>query len=112
MRTFSLFLWSLVFTAVCTGADQHSTTIGALESHDPRFHQLVSPDATIQIIARDFSWIEGPLWLPTEKCLVFSNIPPNKLWRWTEKDGAVHYLSNSGYFGEIPRPSFVGPFDQ
>ncbi len=112
MRTLSLLLLSLLLTAVCTGADKHFDTIGSLESHDPRFHQLVSPDATIQIIARDFSWIEGPLWLPTENCLVFSNIPPNKLWKWTEKDGAVHYLSSSGYLGDIPRPGFVGAFDQ
>lgn len=112
MRKFSLLLWSLLFTAVCTAADKQFDTIGSLESHDARFHDLVSPDATIQILARDFSWIEGPLWLPSENCLVFSNIPPNKLWKWTEKDGAVHYLSKSGYLGDIPRPGFVGPFDQ
>jgi gluconolactonase len=87
-------------------------TIGSLESDDPRFDKIVSPDAKIEIIAEGFSWIEGPLWLASEDCLVFSNIPPNKLWKWTEGGGAVNYLEQSGYLGEIPRPGFVGAFDQ
>lgn len=83
-------------------------TIGSLESHDPRFDKLVSPEAKIEIIADGFSWIEGPLWLPSENCLVFSNIPPNKVWKWTEGGGAVDYLPKSGFLGKTPRPGFVG----
>lgn len=87
-------------------------TIGSLESQDPRFDAIVSPDARIEVITDGFSWIEGPLWLPSEGCLVFSNIPPNKLWKWTEEGGAVTYLEQSGYLGEIPRAGFKGDFDQ
>ncbi len=93
-------------------AAQSYETIGSLESLDPRFDKLVSRDAKIEVIAKGFSWIEGPLWLPTENCLVFSNIPPNKLWKWTEKEGAVEYLQKSGYLGAVPRAEFKGNFDQ
>jgi gluconolactonase len=82
-------------------------TIGSLESHDKTFDKLVLPTAKVEIIAKGFSWIEGPLWLESEKCLIFSNIPPNKLWKWTEKDGAVDYLKQSGFLGKTPRPGFV-----
>lgn len=103
-------LFALLTIAGCHGEEYK--TIGSLESLDPQFDKLVSPDAKIEIIAEGFSWIEGPLWLPTENCLVFSNIPPNKLWKWTEQDGAVGYLEKSGYLGEVPRPGFKGAFDQ
>lgn len=106
----ALFLSLIATTTFCVGEDYK--TIGSLESHDPQFDKLVSPSAKIEIIAEGFSWIEGPLWLPSENCLVFSNIPPNKLWKWTEKDGAVHYLEKSGYLGKVPRPGFKGAFDQ
>ncbi len=103
-------LCALLTIAGCSG--ETYKTIGSLESHDPQFGKLVSPDAKIEIIAEGFSWIEGPLWLPTEDCLVFSNIPPNKLWKWTEKEGAVDYLEKSGFLGKVPRPGFKGAFDE
>lgn len=108
-RTIHLFC-TLLLVSACTA--QTYETIGSLESLDPRFDKLVSSDAKIEIIAKGFTWIEGPLWLPTENGLVFSNIPPNKLWKWTEKEGAVEYLQKSGYLGEVPRPDFKGDFDQ
>ncbi|MDE0836447.1 MAG: SMP-30/gluconolactonase/LRE family protein [Akkermansiaceae bacterium] len=103
-------LCALLTIAGCSG--ETYKTIGSLESLDPQFGKLVSPDAKIEIIAEGFSWIEGPLWLPTEDCLVFSNIPPNKLWKWTEKEGAVDYLEKSGFLGKVPRPGFKGAFDE
>lgn len=78
-------------------------TIGSIESHDKTFDQLVPPTTKIEVIAKGFSWIEGPLWLPSENGLVFSNIPLNKVWKWTEENGAVDYLLKSGYLGKLPR---------
>lgn len=103
-------LSTLMMITACQAAE--FKTIGSLESHDPQFDKLVPPDTKIEIIGEGFSWIEGPLWLPSENCLVFSNIPPNKLWKWTEKDGAVPYLEKSGYLGKVPRPGVTGKFDQ
>lgn len=110
IKTLKTLLVSASLLTVCYAKEYK--TIGSLESHDPQFGKLVAPDTNIEIIGEGFSWIEGPLWLPSENCLVFSNIPPNKLWKWTEKDGAVPYLLKSGYLGEVPRPGFKGAFDQ
>lgn len=107
-----LLCLTLLSTVVAGDAAESFKTLGSLESHDPRFDKIVSPDAKIEIVAEGFSWIEGPLWLPEENCLIFSNIPPNKLWKWTEKDGAVDYLEKSGYLGKVPREGFKGAFDQ
>lgn len=112
-----LVLMSLTLLSLGCAIDPVYDTIGSMEVKDPRFHTVVATGTGIEVIGKDFSWIEGPLWLPTEGCLVFSNIPPNKVWRWTEKRGAEHYLSHAGYFGDGPRPTFSAqitgcPFDQ
>lgn len=98
-------------------AESSYDTIGTLEVEDTRFNDIIAPDTPIEIIASGFSWIEGPLWLPDEECLVFSNIPPNKVWKWTEEGGAEHYLSKAGYDKDGTRPTFDAeitgcPFDQ
>jgi gluconolactonase len=110
-----LLLLSLVSVGCAT---QPYDTIGQLEVEDARFNDVVAPGTPIEIIASGFSWIEGPVWVESENALVFSNIPPNKAWKWTEAKGAEHYLSNAGdYDGPNPRPTFDAkvincPFDQ
>lgn len=94
----------LAMTASCAGPDSSKhRTIGTIEKMDPSFDQLVDPGATIEIIAEGFDWTEGPLWLPAEKALLFSDIPPNKIFKWTEEKGASLYLHPSGYTGTVPR---------
>jgi len=70
---------------------------------DPELDSLIQPNATIEIIAEGYDWTEGPLWLENEKALLFSDIPPNKIFKWTEKKGAELYLTPSGYTGSVPR---------
>lgn len=112
-----LLLCMMLLATGCASAPDYDT-IGAIQRLDPRLDDIIAPGTPIEVVASGFSWIEGPLWLETEDCLVFSNIPPNKVWKWTEAQGAVHYLSNSGdYTGPNPRPNFDPevincPFDQ
>ena len=46
----------------------------------------------------DMQFTEGPVWLPKEKKLVFSDIPSEKLMEWSEKDGLK-------VFRESPNPN-------
>ena len=55
----SLFLFSPLAISGYINGEEKYDTIGSLESHDPRFNKLVLPSAKIEIIAKDFSWIEG-----------------------------------------------------
>lgn len=117
MKHLCTLLLLALFTVGCATRPAYDT-IGALEVNDPRFHDVIAPGTPIEVIASGFSWIEGPLWLPSEEALVFSNIPPNKVWKWSEQGGAVDYLHNAGdYNGPNPRPTFDPdlincPFDQ
>ena len=77
-RIYLIACTSVLALPALSWAAEPFATIGGLESHDPRFDKLVPPGTKIEVIGEGFSWIEGPLWLPSEDCLVFSNIPPNK----------------------------------
>lgn len=66
---------------------------GTLLRVDPRFDDLVPPDATIEQVAGGFEFTEGPVWLPDEDALLFSDIPANTIYRWSEDDSVSVYLS-------------------
>ena len=83
-------------------------TTGAIEKRDDRLDQIIPPGAKIEIIAEGFDWSEGPLWLPQQEKLLFSDIPPNKIYQWTEAGGLQLYLTPSGYTGAQPRGGEVG----
>ena len=87
-------------------------TLGSIERLDPAFDALVPKDATLEVLAEGFDWIEGPLWVP-EKIgggyLLFSDIPPNVVLKWTPGKGISTYLGQSGWLGAIPRPDASAP---
>ncbi len=57
----------------------------------------------LEILAEGFEWTEGPLWLESEKKLIFSDIPNNSVFEWSDKDGLKLYLKPAGYTGFIER---------
>jgi gluconolactonase len=59
-----------------------------LLQRDPRFARLVGP-ATIRRLADGFIWAEGPVWLPDEDALLWSDIPNNRVLRWSAADNEV-----------------------
>ncbi len=75
-------------------------TIGAIERLDSAINVLVPADAQIEILASGFEWAEGPLWLEDERALIFTDVPTNKIWKWTEEDSLSLYLTPSGYLGD------------
>ncbi len=84
------------------------TTTGTIEKLDDALDQIIKPGAQIEILAKGFTWSEGPLWLPRENKLIFSDIPPNTIYQWTEKAGLSLYVKPSGYTSTTPRGGEVG----
>jgi gluconolactonase len=72
---------------------------GSVERLVPEFDSLVAPGIEMEKLAEGFNWSEGPVWLRREGAVVFSDVPENKVWRWSEKDGLSLYLQPSGYTG-------------
>ena len=62
---------------------------------------LVATDAKVIKLASGMKFTEGPVWLPAEKKLVFSDIPSSKLMQWSEKDGLSTFRKSENANGNI-----------
>jgi gluconolactonase len=83
-------------------------TIGTIERTDSALDSIIAPGAKVEIIAEGFDWCEGPLWIESEKMLLFSDVPQNIVYKWTEEKGKEIYLTPSGYTDSIKRPGEMG----
>jgi gluconolactonase len=82
--------------------------IGTIERTDPALDDIISADAKAEIIAEGFDWSEGPLWIEAEKMLLFSDVPQNLIYKWTEEKGKEVYLTPSGYTDSAKRSGEMG----
>jgi len=48
---------------------------------------LVAPTAAPRRLAGGFQFTEGPVWVPQERALLFSDIPADARWRWSPDRG-------------------------
>lgn len=76
-----------------------------IEILDPIVKSIIDDKATPKVIASGFNWAEGPLWLPSQNALLFSDVPENKIYRWSQQDGVTIYLDSAGYTGPAEFPA-------
>lgn len=81
---------------------------GTVERFSPLMDKIIQPGELPEIIAEGFEWSEGPLWLPKQDILIFSDIPLNSVYQWSEKDGLKLYLKPSGYTDTVSRGGETG----
>jgi gluconolactonase len=109
MKTYHFFILCFISLAACQQRKQEEyPKIGAVERLDPRLDQIIAPGVLPEIVADSFDWSEGPLWLPDQEILVFSDIPQNTVYQWSEDDGLKSYLNPSGYTGALRRGGETG----
>lgn len=101
-----------VFGNSCNSSGKNENSVyqktGHLEKFDAALDAIISPGAEAEIIAGGFDWSEGPLWVEQHKMLLFSDIPPNTIYKWTEEKGKEIYLTPSGYTDDVKRSGEVG----
>src|ERR671918_22840 len=57
---------------------------------DPRFEAIKPPmNAGVERLYTGCRWAEGPVWIGDMRCLLWSDIPNNRILRWDEETGAV-----------------------
>ncbi|MCA9263237.1 MAG: SMP-30/gluconolactonase/LRE family protein [Planctomycetales bacterium] len=62
---------------------------------------VVETGAHVTKLAGDMQFTEGPVWLPQEKIVVFSDIPNSKLMQWSQADGLSDYRPSKNANGNI-----------
>ena len=83
-------------------------TTGSIARMDDAINDLIPENAKIEVLADGFTWSEGPLWIEEGQYLLFSDIPPNRIMKWSEKEGISLYLTPSGYTGSVARKGEPG----
>jgi gluconolactonase len=65
---------------------------------DPRFGALVLGNAAIERIADGCRFTEGPVWFGDLRCLLWSDIPNDRIMKWEEETGAVSLLRKPSHY--------------
>ncbi len=73
-----------------------------IERYTSELDELLEINAEIRVLAQGFDWSEGPLWVndKTDPYLLLSDVPQNKIFKWTARGGITEFMSPSGYAGD------------
>ncbi len=83
-------------------------TTGSWEKNDPGLDSVLDTSSSAEIIAEGMDWSEGPVWVESQKTLLFSDVPRDTIFKWSEEKGKEVYLTPSGYTDTIKRGGEMG----
>ncbi|WP_422050785.1 SMP-30/gluconolactonase/LRE family protein [Shimia sp.] len=63
----------------------------------PEFRDLIHENLSLTRISSGHVWTEGPVWFPAHKQLLFSDIPNQRLCRWTPDGGTSVFRTPSNF---------------
>lgn len=67
-----------------------------IERWDPAIDAIIPGDAAVEKLAGGFGWAEGPVWISSGRYLLFTDVPGNRMWKWSEAAGLELFLDPSG----------------
>ncbi len=71
-------------------------TEARIDRWDPAVDRIVPANARIEKLAEGFGWAEGPAWIASGSYLLFTDVPGNRMWKWSERGGLEKFLEPSG----------------
>src|SRR6056297_629885 len=69
----------------------------AYEYFDHRFRAMTVPTADVELLYDGCRWAEGPVWFADTQQLVWSDIPNNRMLRWTADTGVGVFRADSNF---------------
>ncbi len=64
---------------------------------DARFRSFVLPNARLEMLGDGYRWLEGPVWFADRDCLLVSDLPNDRILRWTESGGVSVFRQPSDF---------------
>jgi len=61
----------------------------AVKVLDPSFEKYRILLGSVERLSQGYSWAEGPVYFADQRCLLWSDIPNNRIMRWDEATGAT-----------------------
>lgn len=74
-------------------------SLGKIVREDPALDKLIPPGAIVEVLATGFEWSEGPVWDRKGQRLLFSDIPRNSIYQWSQSGGIELFMKPSGFTG-------------
>lgn len=71
--------------------------IQEVEVFDKRLEAVLLPETKAVKLISGAKWSEGPLWIEEYDCVIWSDIPNNRVLRWSEKDGLTEWKSPANF---------------
>ena len=68
------------------------------ETLDKEFESCLTGHGRVERLWTGARWVEGPVWFPAGRFLLFSDIPNNRILRWDETNGSVSEFRNPSNF--------------
>lgn len=94
-----------MFASAWAGTAEPPVTIAEahIDRWDPAMDAIVPKDWKIEKLAEGFGWAEGPIWVKSGDYLLFTDVPGNTMWKWSERGGLEKFLEPSGAVDPDPR---------
>lgn len=67
------------------------------EAYDLRFNALLQKNSILECLTSLAVWAEGPVWLPREDAVVFSDVKANRMYRWERSGKVAVFREQSNY---------------
>jgi len=64
---------------------------------DPSFKAFVLPNAPLELLADGFRWLEGPVWFADHQCLLMSDLPNDRIMRYSDNGGISVFRQPAGF---------------
>jgi gluconolactonase len=71
-----------------------------VDRRDARLGTVLADQPRVEHLASGFQFTEGPVWVPAEQALLFSDPNDNTIYRWSDDSGVSVFRAKSGYTGE------------
>jgi len=108
MKKILVLVVAVTFSCQPKAKEDVIKTVGSISQLDPALDQILSAREKAEVLADGFVWSEGPLWVTSKRMLLFSDVPKNIVYQWTDQNGLQTYLTPSGYTGNTPRTGEPG----
>ena len=73
--------------SLATQTHAEPLTSGKVTRYAKELDSVVGADARVEKLVDGFTWAEGPTWVAAGKYLLFTDVPENTMYRWSQQDG-------------------------